>query len=564
MRKFLLSCFLLCATVFAVAQTEEHIDSIRKSKIDPLYLQFYAGVNKSGNENLPWTEMSRYPISGGVFWGIGKEVNPLLGWRAALRFNHNKSRNVPRCESPDTWGWFNLGLFADATLDLTDLARMGKETLPSRFNAKLFAGIGIGYTFGIDDVVLSYTAPYSRNSQVVAGLRAGLTATYRVNDNWRVGAELSQSFFSDMFNGVRDGARLDTRTNFKVGVTYICRRPKRKIKPIVPVRYDHRLRDIPELEYIMPQEEKEKVRQLRGRAFLDFPVNETVIYPNYRNNQMELKHIISTIDSALFDKSIQVRSISLHGYASPESPYSNNTRLSKGRAAALRDYLKRHYAFRDTIFSIYNTPEDWDNLRSFIAAGNRRRVKDDIWYEIRRVLETPEMPQEVLNYQAELLQVIDMQMDKDEKEILLKQVGNGEPYKWLLKHVYPGLRHTDYVIEYVVRQYPVKDGRRLIYTHPDALSLNEMCAVANSYPRGTDEWLDALLTAAKKFPDSYTANINAANACIEMHRLEDAKHYLNLCDSSSLQVRYAKDIIRAMEGQAEWRMENGRLILVNP
>ena len=36
------------------------------------------------------------------------------------------------------------------------------------------------------------------------------------------------------------------------------------------------------LPLMMPKPESDKVRRLAGRAFLDFPVNETVIYPDYR------------------------------------------------------------------------------------------------------------------------------------------------------------------------------------------------------------------------------------------------------------------------------------------
>ena len=56
---------------------------------DSLYLQIYGGINKSANENLPMSEFSSYPLSGGFFIGIGKEVNALCGWRTALRYNHN-------------------------------------------------------------------------------------------------------------------------------------------------------------------------------------------------------------------------------------------------------------------------------------------------------------------------------------------------------------------------------------------------------------------------------------------------------------------------------------------
>lgn len=329
---------------------------------------------------------------------------------------------------------------------------------------------------------------------------------------------------------------------------------------MAPIVYDNRLRTVPALPFIMPEAENVKRRQLTGRAFLDFPVNETVIYPSYRRNPQELKRICATIDSALFDKTIQVTSISLHGYASPESPYSNNTRLAKGRTAALEAYLRKRYKLSASVFHSTFTPEDWDNLRGFISNSDRRRTKSDIWYENASILETPEAPTAVLNHRDELLQVIDLNIDPDEKELKLKEVAGGEPYKWLLKHVYPGLRHTDYIIDYVVRHYPVKQSRKLIYTHPEALSLNEMYAVANSYEKGSDDWLDALTIAAKQYPDDETANLNAACACVEAKRLSDAKRFLKKAGHSA-QAIYLNDIIRAMEGNCKWQLINGKVIV---
>ena len=124
-------------------------------------------------------------------------------------------------------------------------------------------------------------------------------------------------------------------------------------------------------------------------------------------------------------------------------------------------------------------------------------------------------------------------MDLDEKEQLLKQVGGGEPYRWLLQYVYPGLRHTDYTIEYEVKHYPVEEARRLIYTHPEALSLEEMYSVARSYDEGTDGWLDALLIAARQYPDDATANLNAACADLQRGDMESAARHLQHAGNSA-------------------------------
>lgn len=542
----------------------DEVNTAVVGETDPLYLQLYLGMNKSANENLPFTEFTQYPISYGMFLGVGKELSPLWGWRGALRFNHNKSRNVQKCESPDTWGWNSLGFFGDATFDITDALNRKplKDGANRKFNLKAFAGVGVSWTYGFDEVPLSYTVEYSRNSCLVPAFRAGLTATWRVSDKWRVGAELSQTAFADNFNGVKTDIPLDTRSNLKIGVTYLFDNSPRKKAPAEPVVMDNRLRMIPALPFIMPEREETKRRMIAGRAFLDFPVNETIIYPKYRRNPQELRRICNTISHALFDKSIQVTSISLHGYASPESPYSNNTRLATGRTAALMQFLRTKYKISESLFHNEFTPEDWGNLRGFIATEGRRRVKGDIWYENASILETPEAPACVRNNRDELLRVIDLDMDPDEKELLLKRVAGGEPYKWLLKNVYPGLRHTDYVVEYVVRSYPVKESKRIIYTHPEALSVEEMYRVAKSYDEGSDGWFDALTIAANQYPEDKTANLNAACACVKLKRLTDAKRYMKGAGDTR-QARYLADIIKAMEGKCKWRMDNGILTVID-
>lgn len=556
--------FLALLLGVPLSVSADEVNTAVVGETDPLYLQLYLGMNKSANENLPFTEFTQYPISYGMFLGVGKELSPLWGWRGALRFNHNKSRNVQKCESPDTWGWNSLGFFGDATFDITDALNRKplKDGANRKFNLKAFAGVGVSWTYGFDEVPLSYTVEYSRNSCLVPAFRAGLTATWRVSDKWRVGAELSQTAFADNFNGVKTDIPLDTRSNLKIGVTYLLDKRPRKEVPAEPVVMDNRLRMIPALPFIMPEREETKRRMIAGRAFLDFPVNETIIYPKYRRNPQELRRICNTISHALFDKSIQVTSISLHGYASPESPYSNNTRLATGRTTALMQFLRTKYKISESLFHNEFTPEDWGNLRGFIATEGRRRVKGDIWYENASILETPEAPACVRNNRDELLRVIDLDMDPDEKELLLKRVAGGEPYKWLLKNVYPGLRHTDYVVEYVVRSYPVKESKRIIYTHPEALSVEEMYRVAKSYDEGSDGWFDALTIAANQYPEDKTANLNAACACVKLKRLTDAKRYLKGAGDTR-QARYLADIIKAMEGKCKWRMDNGILTVID-
>lgn len=565
-RHYLYLCCCLCVALLAYSHYAYADGSVKADRNikgrDSLYLQIYGGINKSANENLPMSEFSPYPWSGGLFIGVGEEFNALWGWRAALRYNYNKSRNVQECESPDTWGWSSLGVFGDATFDITDALRTSGHR-GKALNMKAFAGVGFEYTFGFPmQPPLSYSVAYSTKSRVVPAARVGLDITYKLSNRLKLGMELSHTIFNDHFNGVKTGSPLDMRSDIKIGVTInLVGKKTEHIPTVGGVVYDTRLRTVPTLPLKLPDPEDTKIRAIQGRAFLDFPVNETVIYPRYRRNPEELQRLNKTIENALFDKSFKVQRVVLHGYASPESPYSNNTRLAKGRTQALKSYVCRKFGISESIVQTHYTPEDWNNLRTFIETnGENRRVKGNVWYEREGIVETPVMPQYVTDSRKELLDVIDLDMGPDEKEAMLKKVDGGRPYNWLLQHVYPGLRHTDYIIEYVVRRYPVKEARRLIYTHPEALSSEEMYLVAQSYEEGSDGWLDALLIAARQYPEDKTANLNAACGCVETKRFTDARKYLKKAGSTP-QAEYLKDVMDAMEGKKPWKMENGKVIV---
>ncbi|MFR9257143.1 MAG: hypothetical protein ACLVJ6_17515 [Merdibacter sp.] len=126
----------------------------------------------------------------------------------------------------------------------------------------------------------------------------------------------------------------------------------------------------PTLVYVSPVAERVKSRSLEGSAYIDFPVNKTVIYPDYRRNTAELGKIQATIDSVRDDRDVTITSVWLKGYASPESPYVHNEKLAVGRTAALKQYICQLYRFNDTIIQTDHEPEDWAGLRRYVEQTN--------------------------------------------------------------------------------------------------------------------------------------------------------------------------------------------------
>lgn len=257
----------------------------------------------------------------------------------------------------------------------------------------------------------------------------------------------------------------------------------------------------PELAFVRPEAEVMKSRSLSGSAFIDFPVNQTVIYPEYRQNTAELGKIQASIDSVRNDKDVSIVSVWLKGYASPESPYSHNTDLAIGRTKALKQHIRRLYNFADDIILTEYEPEDWAGLRRYVELSN-------------------------IKHRQEILDIIDSSLEPDPKEAKIKQ-NYPEEYGFLLKHCYPALRHTDYRIDYNIRSYSNEEEiKRIMAEQPQKLSLNEFYLVARTYEPGTAEFAEVFETAVRMYPHDPIANLNAANAAIRRGNHENARKYL--------------------------------------
>jgi len=214
--------------------------------------------------------------------------------------------------------------------------------------------------------------------------------------------------------------------------------------------------------YQQPKAEAVKIRQENGSARLNFRINKWDIVKDLGNNTNELATIKQTLDLVKNDPDVTITSITLHGYASPDGSYANNNKLSRNRTQALYNYLLKTYPIDKKLFKVESTAEDWA----------------------------------------------------------------GEAFRFLVDKVWPGLRRTDYTIEYDVKAFNLEEARRVINTRPQKLSLQEMYMVANSYPKGSEEYNNVFDTAVKMFPEDKLANLNAALAAIDRGDKVSAEKYL--------------------------------------
>lgn len=276
-----------------------------------------------------------------------------------------------------------------------------------------------------------------------------------------------------------------------------------------------------------------KIRNLQGEAYIDFPVNRTELYPDYRRNPAELAKINATIDSVKSDKDVTIRSISIKGYASPEGSYSNNIRLAKGRTATLADYVQKLHRFDSKLIHTAYEPEDWAGLR-------------------RRVLEMD------LANKDGILAIIDSSLEPDAKNTKIQRTYPAD-YDFLLKNVYPALRHSDYIIEYEIRQFTdPQEIRKMLYTDPSKLSLNEIYLAAATIEPGTEEYTHLWDVASAMYPGEPTVQINATNAFLAAGELERAERILGSVSADNIEGQLARANLLALRGDLD-----GALAILN-
>lgn len=301
-------------------------------------------------------------------------------------------------------------------------------------------------------------------------------------------------------------------------------------REFIPVAKWYEAGFTPVFHYVTPAVEIEKVRVLKGRAYIDFPVNMTDLYPDYRNNPRELQTIIATIDSVRNDKDVNIREITIKGYASPESPWENNTRLAKGRTATLKKYVENLYNFDRNLIKTDYWPEDWDGLREFVEKSG-------------------------LEHKSEILAIIDdTTLEPDPKEAKIKRLYPDE-YDFLLKTVYPALRHSDYTIEFTIRLFSdPAEIRKIMAETPQKLSLNEFFVLAQTLDPGSEEYNNIFETAVRMYPNSDVANLNAANSAMQRGDLSAAEKYLEKAGTSDA-AQYARGILSALNGNYEQALD---------
>ena len=254
--------------------------------------------------------------------------------------------------------------------------------------------------------------------------------------------------------------------------------------------------------FVRPKPEAVKERTATATVRITYPVNDWRVYPDFENNREELSRIDKILSPVATDTATyRILSASITGYASPEDTYKHNMVLSEQRAGGMRDYLHGRYGLPAGKVTAEGKGEDWEGLREAVGRSDMK-AKDEV------------------------LDIIDTYDIFDGREKLLMDLRGGDPYRYMLEHIFPPLRRMEMRIDYRVRAFDPEEAGELIGRRPQDLSLQEMYEVAQAenddrtIVRQRDAYGREYDIAVRYFPDDDIANINASSAALVRGDLE--------------------------------------------
>ena len=278
----------------------------------------------------------------------------------------------------------------------------------------------------------------------------------------------------------------------------------------------------PFVAYIQPTVEVVKNRSEQYEAHLDFPVNKSVILTDFMNNH-------SMFDKIQNDKNLTIKGIGIEGFASPEGPLAFNEQLSKKRAEALKDYLVKNEKVSSKLYKVTFGGENWDGLVKALKSSSMKD-KETFLNIIKNTTQDAQRKQEIM------------------------RVGGGAPYRSMLKEIYPGLRKVNCKIDYTVVNFDVEQGRIIIRENPKYLSLNEMYQVANSYPKGSKDFVNVFDIAVRMYPTDQVANLNAAAVALSQKDLNTAVEYMEKADHTTAEFMNNTGVYNFLNGDIQRAM----------
>lgn len=324
--------------------------------------------------------------------------------------------------------------------------------------------------------------------------------TYKVNipfEDWMEGSTFYIQTEESDKNG-KNKHMYEDKIADTIQVTSSFVAPKNSEELKSSVRIDNNL--LSWVNIITPIQDKNKSLSLKG-SIPFHGVSNLENFSEEKQNAEIYYRLRDVVRSVLEGSGTTITSVDVKGFTAPEGDYKKNEKQGAKRALSLKNYLRQNRVSGKSPLEVSWAAEDWDSITSLVKKSDM--VLRDATLDI----------------------INSVDVVKGREKVLMGLSG-GTPYKYLTEKIFPQVCRVEYDINYSQETVDASTGRLLLQTRPSSLNLTEFFAVANSYPKGSKEYNDVFDLAARLFPDSPEANINAAAVALTKKDTKLARKYL--------------------------------------
>ena len=194
------------------------------------------------------------------------------------------------------------------------------------------------------------------------------------------------------------------------------------------------------------------LRKESNSLYVFFPLDDTALLPDFRDNRPVLDSIVSATRQIMADTISSVRKIAIIGMASVEGPEDRNCLLGEGRSHALKEYIQQHVQVPDSLFDIANGCEAWsefrdqlEDIRTLKAGGKVEALPGSPAAETLVAL-TPEVLSGItLDEVDRMLAIIKEEDNPARREQRIRQANGGRTYNFLKQNVLADQRNSGYL-----------------------------------------------------------------------------------------------------------------------
>ncbi|MDR0349532.1 MAG: hypothetical protein LBH90_08595 [Tannerella sp.] len=280
------------------------------------------------------------------------------------------------------------------------------------------------------------------------------------------------------------------------------------------------------VSFIMPRKELVKLREKKSDVFVQFPLWEYQILPDYKNNRIELAKLIDLIKEINEDDDADIVEIKLDSYTCPNGSYILNKELSTKRAYGLKRYIQFIYGFDNNLFSVRGMSDDWGTIERLLLDPNTK-----------------------IEGKEEALSVIWNTDIYEGREKSLKNIRNGELFEQIEKDIYPLVRRYSCSVIYTIRPFDVEKGKKMLRKQPEQLSVDELYQIARTYKSYTPKYNEIINMAVRLNPENEIANLNAAALALKFKNVSSAKKYLDRCNTETPEFLNNMGILHVLCGE---------------